>query len=260
MKRNSWTFEETTVALGLYFQMPFGKIRHENPETIRVANLLGRSPSSLTMKVGNLARFDPTMKAKGISGLVNGAKMEGEVWAKYANQLDVLSEDYNALLKKLSEGKKEEKSPFVSDEEVLDLPPGLDKEHLAKYRVNQTFFRHAVLSAYGNACCITGIDDTRLLTASHIKPWAKCATGAERTTPANGLCLNALHDKAFDRGLITLDDEGCVILSSSLKDALTVSMYEEFFVRYEGKKIAPPKHHAPLEEFLAYHREHIFVA
>lgn len=258
--KNAWTFDETTVALGLYFQMPFGQIHSENPKIIYVAKLLGRTPASLSMKMCNLARFDPTLKSRGVNGLGHGAKSEGEVWEKYAKHLDVLSENFDEKLKNLIISKKEKTSPFMPDEENLSLPLGLEKEHLAKYRVNQTFFRRAVLSVYGNKCCVTGISDERLLMASHIKPWAKCESGDERTTPANGLCLNALHDKAFDRGLMTLDENLRIVFSSSLKAALTNEIYQEFFLKYEGKSITPPHHHTPLETFLSYHRKMIFIA
>ena len=258
--KNAWTFDETTVALGLYFQLPFGQISHSNPEVIRIANLLGRTSSALTMKIGNLARFDPTMKSRGVKGLVHGAAIEGEVWAKYANHLDLLAEDCESLLDEKVGGKVKERPRVCEEDENLILPPGLEKEHLAKYRVNQTFFRRAVLSVYGNKCCVTGISDERLLMASHIKPWAKCESGDERTTPANGLCLNVLHDKAFDRGLMTLDEDLRIVFSSSLKAALTNEIYQEFFLKYEGKSITPPHHHTPLETFLSYHRKMIFVA
>ena len=68
-------------------------------------------------------------------------------------------------------------------------------------RVGQDFFRRAVLANYEETCCITGIADPRLLTASHIKPWGKDSDN--RHNPANGLLLSATLDRAFDRGLIS---------------------------------------------------------
>lgn len=80
-------------------------------------------------------------------------------------------------------------------------------------RVNQDYFCSVLLSNYGGACCLTGIDIPALLTASHIKPW-EAATPSERLISSNGLLLNALHDRAFDRSLITLDDRYRVVVSS----------------------------------------------
>ena len=69
-------------------------------------------------------------------------------------------------------------------------------------RVGQRLFRDAVLTAYNARCCITGLAVYRLLVAGHIMPWRE--DPSQRLNPANGLCLSALHDRAFDIGLITI--------------------------------------------------------
>lgn len=250
--RKAWSHDETVVALGLYFQVTFSRTNMNHPEIVRVAKILNRTPSAVAMKVINFARFDPTLRVEGISGLAHGAKMEAEVWNAYAGRMDELSYEYNRLLN----GKA---APLGNDADEMPIPVGLERVGIAKYRVNQSFFRRAVLSAYADTCCVTGIDDVRLLTASHIKPWASCETGDEKTTPANGLCLNALHDRAFDRGLMTVDASLRLVLSKSLKDVLSASVYNDFFLRYEGKAISLPQHHSPRKTFLEYHNEHVFV-
>lgn len=250
---NKWTHDETVIALGLYFQIPFGKINKSTPEIIRVAKLMGRRPAALSMKMGNIGRLDPTLARRGVLGLVNGAKMEEEVWNEYAGKPEELAAKYHELLLELKD------APVETDDQLIKTPPGLVEEHLAHYRINQSFFREAVMSAYDYMCCITGINDRRLLIASHIKPWAKCMTGSERTNVQNGLCLNALHDRAFDKGLITLDESLKVVNSSYLKDALTSQVYEDYFRRYEGVEISLPMRSRPAEIFLSYHREQIFI-
>lgn len=221
--RRAWSHDETVVALGLYFQVTFSRTNMHHPEIVRVAKILGRTPSAVAMKVINFARFDPTLRIEGISGLAHGAKMEAEVWNAYVGKMDELSYEYNRLLGGQS-------APAGKEADDIPIPQGLERIGIAKYRVNQSFFRRAVLSAYADTCCVTGIDDARLLTASHIKPWASCASGDEKTTPANGLCLNALHDRAFDRGLITVDTSLRLVLSSSLKDVLSAAVYNDFFL------------------------------
>lgn len=252
MARVAWSHDETVVALGLYFRLTFSKVNMHHPEVVRVASLLGRTSSALAMKIVNIARCDPTLRAKGISGLKNGAQMEADVWNEYDGKCEKLAEDYDRLLKGRVSIERD------SDED-LKVPAGLDRVGVTKYRVNQSFFRHAVLSAYETKCCITGISDARLLVASHIRPWADCADGNDKTTPENGLCLNTLHDKAFDRGLLTLDDDYKVVLSKAIKEVLTRSVYYEYFGKFEGKSIALPVHHLPRAEFLDYHRNHVFV-
>lgn len=250
--RKAWSYDETIVALGLYFQVTFSRTNMNHPEIVRVAKILGRTPSAVAMKVINFARFDPTLRVEGIRGLAHGAKMEADVWNAYVGKMDELSYEYNRLLKGCA-------IPAENESDEMPIPAGLEKIGIAKYRVNQSFFRRAVLSAYADTCCITGIDDIRLLTASHIKPWASCATGDEKTTPANGLCLNALHDRAFDRGLITVDTSLRLVLSKSLKDVLSESVYNDFFLRYEGRSISLPQHHSPKSDFLEYHNNHVFI-
>jgi len=60
----------------------------------------------------------------------------------------------------------------------------------------------------GPRVALTGIPDPALLRASHIIPWSECDSDAERLDVHNGLLLSALWDAAFDRALVTFDDEG----------------------------------------------------
>lgn len=81
------------------------------------------------------------------------------------------------------------------------------REQMVHVRVGQNYFRNAVLSAYESRCCMTGISVPEFLIASHIKPWKSSDDKKEKANPRNGLCLNALHDKAFDLGFITVDKD-----------------------------------------------------
>ena len=256
MKRygSKWTHDESVLALGLYFQMPFVKIRSSAPEIVALAKLMGRSSASLSMKMDNFGRFDPSLSIKGITGLKNGSKLDRQVWDEFANRREDLALLYHELVQKLKGG------DTLADDEAIKTPPGMDGIRLAQYRINQSFFRKSVLSAYEYSCCITGLTDTRLLIASHIKPWAKCNSGNERTDATNGLCLNALHDKAFDKGLITIDNDFKVVISRVLKDAIPHDTFVDYFVRYEGKRINLPSRGKPSESYLSYHREHIFLS
>lgn len=101
---------------------------------------------------------------------------------------------------------------------VIDYAPGLDeteREYLRSARVGQGGFRKALLKQFGEACPVTGISNPELLVASHIKPWSACSN-IERLDSQNGLLLSALIDRLFDRGLITFDDDGRVIISPKL--------------------------------------------
>lgn len=106
--------------------------------------------------------------------------------------------------------------------EVPDLE-GREREALVKVRVNQRLFRWMVLNGYGSKCCVTGIEETALLVGSHIVPWAEDV--AQRLNPRNGLCLNALHDRAFDVGLMTVSDDLRVRVSPKVLHLPTLGLW-----------------------------------
>lgn len=148
--------------------------------------------------------------------------------------------------------------------EVIDLgdidliPAGKYRDHMMKTRVGQYFFRMAVLNSYENRCCVTGLKRTELLVASHIKPWKVSDERTERTNPTNGLCLNSLHDKAFDRGLITLDKNYKIIVSRKLKDTDMDSETKSWFMGYDDHQIILPDKFMPGKDFIEYHNDVIF--
>jgi predicted restriction endonuclease len=134
---------------------------------------------------------------------------------------------------------------------------GATKTVMTEVRIKQSFFRRAVLSSYKQRCCITNISEPRLLVASHIVPWKSDAKN--RLNPRNGLCLSALHDKAFDRGLITITDEFRVQVSPALGTFANESFIKDTLLVLNGKPITLPEKFAPDVAFLKRHREEIFV-
>jgi hypothetical protein len=89
-----------------------------------------------------------------------------------------------------------------------DLPCTTEAERLVVQRVGQDVFRDGLMAYWGGRCPLTGITEPALLRASHIKPWARCESDAERLDVHNGLLLSALWDAAFDKGLVTFEDDG----------------------------------------------------
>jgi putative restriction endonuclease len=101
----------------------------------------------------------------------------------------------------------------------LASDPALDtttKQQLVLARQGQGLFRLRV-SEIEKACRLTSINNPRLLIASHIKPWRVCKTAAERLDGANGLLLAPHVDRLFDRGLITFEQSGKIIVSPRLE-------------------------------------------
>ncbi len=96
------------------------------------------------------------------------------------------------------------------------LPETTEAERLVKQRIGQGIFRKRLISYWQGRCPMTNISDTDLLRASHIKPWKDCETDAERLDVHNGILLSALWDAAFDKGLVTFQDDGSPRFSSKL--------------------------------------------
>ncbi len=252
-----WTREETILAYDLYCRTPFAKIHKANKEIIELANLIGRTPSSVGLKMANLAHFDPEIKARNLRGMSNASKLDKIIFEEFHNDWEELS--YKAQLIKadfigttINKLNKE----FTID--IESLPEGSDVSIETKRRVGQYFFRTAVLAAYGNSCCITGLRAPELLVASHIKPWKDSNEKTERTNPKNGLCLNALHDKAFDRGFITLDNDYKIIVSERLKEFPMDLKTKDWLVSYDKKTIVLPDKFLPDKEFIQYHNDVVF--
>ncbi|EJU21444.1 hypothetical protein HMPREF1143_0274 [Peptoanaerobacter stomatis] len=67
-KDNIWTREETIVAFYVYCIIPFASSSKTNPIIIDYANMIGRSPSALNMKIGNIGRLDSELKKRILHG------------------------------------------------------------------------------------------------------------------------------------------------------------------------------------------------
>lgn len=256
--RVKWSREETILAFDLYCRIPFSKISKTNPDIIELANLLGRTPSSVGLKMANLAHFDKELRARNVLGMSNASKLDGEIFREFESDWDGLSYQAQEIKAKLKNTSVEN----VICEEIVfgieTLPSGEYREQVVKTRVGQYFFRTAVLSAYRNRCCVTGIVLPELLVASHIKPWKSSDAKTERTNPRNGLCLNSLHDKAFDRGLITIDKEYRIVNSTKISVAVMDEVTRGWLMSYEGRQIKLPDRFYPNKKFIEYHNDVIF--
>jgi putative restriction endonuclease len=112
------------------------------------------------------------------------------------------------------------------------------------------------MANYSSRCAISGIDIQELLMAGHIIPWSE--NKKERLNPANGICLSALYDKAFDKGFIGMNRNYKILLSGELRKNREKDYYDRFFKPFSGKKINLPEKYDPGKEFLEYHRDVVF--
>jgi putative restriction endonuclease len=248
-----WTRDEQILALYLYCQIPFKKTKANNPEVIRLANLLRRTPASVARKLGNFGAFDPLLAAQGISGLAHGSKADEAIWNEFRNEWEQLVSKSEELLGKLhAKPSTPEKDEIIA----IKIPTGdTEKKVLTKQRIYQDFFRRSVLSSHNNRCCISGVETQQLLVAGHIIPWSE--NKEQRLNPENGLALCVLFDRAFDCGLMTIDDQFKVVYSKQIKNSANAFLKTSLLI-FEGRKITLPNRFCPRPEFFQWHRENRF--
>lgn len=246
--RRNWTRNELIVAFNLYLKIPFGKINYHNPLIRQLADVIGRSPSAIAWKLVNFASLDPTLQERNIKGASNVSALDKKVFSEfYSNWNLLVEESENAYQKLLKRGN------IVKD--VIGDLKGEYVDRVTKIRVNQSIFRDIILASYNGKCCVSGLAIKELLIASHIIPWAKDENN--RLNPTNGLCLNVFHDKLFDCGFMTLDENYRVIYSKEMHRH-PMNNHIKWILGYEGSRISSPCRFMPNVEFLEYHRNQIF--
>ena len=127
-----------------------------------------------------------------------------------------------------------------------------EKNALVKSRRGQGKFK-SNLKEIESCCRLTGVDDTRFLIASHIKAWSECSTNAERLDGYNGLLLSPNADKLFDKGFISFDDDGRLLVSSQMDPKMLTKLGIAIEINV-GAFTAQQK------QYLAYHRANTFKA
>jgi putative restriction endonuclease len=252
MAQDFWTREQTIVALNLYCKIPFNKVSSSHPDIIRIANIIGRSPNSVKMKIGNFGSFDPELKKKGIVGLGNTSRLDEQIWNEFNSDWSKLAFESELLIAKFSN----QPIDNIPESELINFPIGKEREAIIKQRVNQNFFRSTILSSYNLKCCITGLSISDFLVASHIVPWS--VDEKNRLNPRNGLCLNSIHDKAFDKGFISVSPDYKIIVSKYFNDFKNEVAVTDLFLKYENQPIILPDRFLPSKEFLEYHYQNIF--
>ncbi|WP_079913058.1 HNH endonuclease [Paenibacillus sp. 32352] len=131
--------------------------------------------------------------------------------------------------------------------EVESMPlSATEKEHLIKARIGQGKFKRDLLKL-SDKCRLCSVSDERFLIASHIKPWSKCDLSDERIDPYNGFLFCPNHDSLFDKGLISFEDSGKIMISPSL-DKTT----KQFLNINDTDVITLESRHVP---YLKWHRQ-----
>ncbi|KKJ77228.1 restriction endonuclease [Kiloniella litopenaei] len=251
-ERRNWSQEEVRHALALYLVTDFGKIDNKNPDIIKLANALGRSKNAVALKLANLAALDASIPQSGMS---NVSKTDRQVWDEFKNDPSAIIEAYeeqsldknHTIIKTDTDRFINETLGLAETDTNFDPRRARDKQVFSKQRVGQNFFRKAILSAYERRCALTGVEDIRLLNASHIVAWKD--DHVNRVNPSNGICLNGLHDRAFDRHLITFDEDYRLKIRNDVPQIARRQLE-----RVESSRLYMPKRFLPDQAFLEQHR------
>lgn len=246
MAGRPWTRDEVLVAFNLYCRTPFGRLHARNPEIVSVAAALGRSPGSLAMKCCNLAAFDPVLRERGIAGLRKAAAVDREVWKAFHEHPEETGFESETKYSK-AVGTSIRVAEHLEWRDV----EGLDTLSLTKVRVNQQLFREIILASYATRCAVCSLPIARLLVASHIVPWA--IDKSNRMNPRNGICLCALHDRAYDRGVLDVDETYTVRISPEIQSQAKDSAVQQHLLSYHGARIQLPERWPPEPRFLKMH-------
>lgn len=239
-----WTRDQLLVALRLYLTEPFGRLHKSNPRVVEFAKSMGRTPSSLGMKACNFASLDPTFVKTGRRGLQGVSKADRALWDEYASRGIATVDEMERLVE-----------PVLAKDEVETAPVGpSEREATVRLRRHQRFFRSSVLAAYEGRCAVTGLALPELLIASHIVPWSR--DEERRADPSNGLLLEPLLDRAFDRGLVTFDEDEQLVCSRQLQRRGAAA---ERLVSLAGLPLRRPRRQPPSAEALSWHRERWFL-
>lgn len=250
MSTNNWSHDELILAFNLYCRTPFGRLHRSNPDIVMLSKAIGRTPSAVAMKCCNFASLDPVQKARNIKGLGNAGPATEQVWNEFHGNWEKLAAESQEAMESLKI-KTTELAEFT-------IPSGpSEKESLVRIRRVQGFFRNAVLTSYKFTCAICELSISQMLCASHIIPWS--VNVERRADPTNGLSLCSFHDKAFDRGLLTIDEKNNVCISKNMEVDNPSEMHKTGFILYHGRKIALPERFAPDPAALEYHRRNIFA-
>jgi hypothetical protein len=264
-KDRLWTREELLLALNLYYKIPFGQFHHRNPKVIELAKLIDRTPGSVAMQLSNFAALDPYHQNRGIRGLRAPGKLAQKLWVEAQKDWDNIVLESENLIEMLTQpGIKveveieEEFSPEKVFKPPTKMPDGpTETERSVRVRLGQRLFRGAIMANYRERCCICGIPIPELLIASHIIPWRDRED--LRLNPNNGLCLCALHDRAFDKGFLAIDSGYSIVISPVVDRYLPQEGVDKGLMIYKARQILLPDRFLPDKNFLEIHHQEYFI-
>lgn len=256
--RKPWTRPELLILLNVYHKLRFGQMHARQPVVVMLAKRLERTAGSVAMKLCNMASLDPALKLRGIKGLDGASRLDETMWQEFHADLQTSVPASEAALRELMKAGPEAELEVLPKNgiRIVKTPPSgpTTTTSTVQVRLGQDYFRNAVLNNFGGRCGVTQLGVRELLIASHILPWGTHAD--QRLNVRNGLCLSRLHDAAFDRHLISFDDNLRLLLSKRLRSELPQRAVQESFAAYEGCALEMPEDSVlPDLAYMAEHRQ-----
>ncbi|UYG07104.1 HNH endonuclease [Halomonas sp. M4R1S46] len=251
-ERQAWTDQDRLQVLSLYCRLTFGQLHKRRPEVIELAERMGRSANSVAMKLTNYASLDPEVQALGKKGLTGASRQDRLLWQRFIADPEPVAKECEAAWAALEVNEPAEGARVENDADFT----GQETTGLQKRRIGQPLFRKAVMIRYDTRCVITGLRHEDLLIASHIVPWQ--SQPESRLDPANGLCLNALHDRAFDKGLLAIDERDRIRISSELSAEGVVGHLKHQLQDLDGRPLRLKAEAFPDRGYLAWHYRECF--
>lgn len=187
-------------------------------------------------------------------------KKRGKNWEHYWNQYginQITKNDFLNLLTLLNEDayESDEDSEVVKYDAQIAEGNFYVEDEIASVKVRswQRAWSDRIKNNYGYTCAMCDVTLPDFLVGSHIIPSSK--DKKNRMNPSNGICLCILHDKAFDRGYITINDKGIIIFSPYL---IHDNMLKDQLILITRKNIRRPLFYIPGDDFLQYHRSKVY--
>jgi hypothetical protein len=235
-----------------------GKIRKSRDFEVRVSEAFRkRKPVRFILLEGDAATWD---EAATVSSHTEARRLDPSPW--FVHQYDPFGGEQ--LLVRGIQPPARRDDPFGGAADPGDDPAftafledapltDTEKDALVKLRVGQGYFREQLIKRWGG-CSVTGCADESVLIASHIVPWSKCVSRVERLSVANGLLLTPNLDKLFDKGLISFDQRGKIMISPRLSLATATALHVDPGLQLKKRGFED------IQPFLERHRNEIFKA
>lgn len=295
-RQDDFTPVETILCFGLGQvgnRSPSGNINipESSPDARRLAELFKRTPGSLALKLANLdgrrvngARHeqqlwiklteDPFLFESLYALILEAGRSLGlrsdelpDFLGYEDDRLKIVLEADSVSDEELLSSLEDEFSALRKQQGVIDIP-NTERARLGTARVGQQQFARKVVANAGFACVFCGLSTrsvnlpaSRMLIASHIKPWSK-SNGEERLDHLNGLAACPTHDAAFEAFLISVDTDGTIVRSAALEQAIAVDTGWRHNFGDQGlarRLVMPLSAQLPAQRYTDWHYSNIVI-